>query len=107
MTSRTRALSLVFFLLGLVHTVSLLAAQATKNPSPKQHKQEASVPDAPHDPKQQAMELLPLLSERIDALKSPVWKVRLKTSLAQILATSNPQGARQLFEQSLQMLAGC
>jgi len=60
------------------------------------------VADAPHDPK--PMELLPLLSERIDALKSPVWKVRLKTSLAQILATSNPQGARQLFEQSLQML---
>ena len=62
------------------------------------------MPDPPHDPKQQAMELLPLLSERIDALKSAVWKVRLKTSLAQVLATNNPEGARQLFEQSLQIL---
>ena len=60
--------------------------------------------DPPQDPKQQAMELLPLLSERIDAFKSPVWKARLKTSLAQLLAINNPEGARQLFEQSLQIL---
>jgi len=105
MTSRRQALWLVLLLLGSVHTASPFAAQAKPTPSPKQTpKQEVSVPDPPQDPKQQAMELLPLLSERIDALKSPVWKVRLKTSLAQILATNNQKGARELFEQSLQIL---
>jgi hypothetical protein len=105
MTSKTRALSLVFLLLGSLLIISPSAAQTKRTPSPRQtHKQGVSVPDPPHDPKQQAMELLPLLSERIDALKSPVWKVRLKTSLAQLLAINNPEGARQLFEQSLQIL---
>ena len=50
------------------------------------------------------MELLPLLSERIDALKSPAWKIRLKGFLASVLAESNPEGAQQLFQQSLQSL---
>jgi hypothetical protein len=50
------------------------------------------------------MELLPLLLERIDTLKSPAWKVRLKGFLAGVLAESNPEGARQLFQQSLQTL---
>lgn len=61
MTSRTRALSLVLLLLGLVHTVSPFAAQTKRKSSPRQApKQEAPVPDPPHDPKQQVMELLPL-----------------------------------------------
>jgi len=105
MTSKTRALSLVFLLFGSLLTIAPSAAQTKRTPSPKRaHKQEVSVPDPPHDPKQQVMELLPLLSERIDTLKSPVWKVRLKTSLAQLLALNNPEAARQLFEQSLQVL---
>jgi hypothetical protein len=105
MTSRTRALSLILLLLGLVHIASPLAAQTNPKPSAKQApKQGVAVPDSPQDPKQQALELLPLLAERIDAIKSPVWKVRLKEGLATLLATHNPEGAWQLFEQSLQIL---
>ena len=105
MTSTTRALSLVLLLLGLLHTVSPLAAQTKRKSSPRQApKQEAPVPDSPQDPKQQAMELLPLLSERIDALNSPVWKARLKGFLAQLVATHNPEASRELFHRSLQSL---
>ena len=74
-------------------------------PSPKRaQKQDVSVPETRQDNRQQAMELLPLLLERIEALKSPAWKVRLKAFLAGVLAESNPEGARQLFQQSLQSL---
>lgn len=101
MTSKTRALSLVFLLLVSLLTIAPFGAQTKRTPSPKQPpKREVSVPDPQHDSKEQAMELLPLLAERIDVLKSPVWRVRLKASLAQTLATTNPVGAQQLFEQS-------
>lgn len=101
MTFKTRALSLVFLLLVSLLTFAPFGAQIKRAPSPKR---EVSVPDPQHDSKEQAMELLPLLAERIDALRSPVWRVRLKASLAQTLATTNPERARQLFEQSTQTL---
>jgi len=106
MTSKTRrALSLVSLLLMSLLTIAPFGAQTKRTPSPKQApKREVSVPDPQHDSDEQAMELLPLLAERIDALKSPVWKVRLKASLAETLATTNPEGARLLFEQSIQTL---
>jgi hypothetical protein len=103
MIFKPRALSLAFLLLVSLPSIVPFAAQTDRPPSPNQApKREVSV--APHDPKQQVTELLPLLSERIDVLKSPVWKVRLKTSLAELIAVNNPDGARQLFEQSLQIL---
>jgi len=105
MTSRTRAPWLVLLFLGLVHTASPFAAQTNRKPSRKQApKQKVSVPEPPQGNKQQAMELLPLLAERIDTLKSPAWKGHLKGFLAELLATHNPEGARQLFQQSLQAL---
>ena len=105
MTSGTRAFSLLLCLLGLLHTGSPFVAQAKKKPS-RRPAPNLEVPtlDPQQDYKQQALELLPLLSERIDAIKSPSWKVRLKAFLAELLATHNPEGARQLFQESLQSL---
>lgn len=105
MKSAAQALLLILLLFGSAQITSPFAAQTRRNPSPKQMaKQPASAPEPPQDFKQQAMELLPLLSERIDTLKSPVWKVRLKGFLAELLAQHNPEGARQLFQQSLHAL---
>ena len=105
MTSRTRGLLLILFFVGSLQAVSLYFAQTKMKPSPRRaQKPDVSVPGTQHDNRQQAMELLPLLSERIDALKSPAWKIRLKGFLASVLAESNPEGARQLFQQSLQSL---
>ncbi len=56
------------------------------------------------DHKQRALELLPLLSGQIDVLKSVVWRVRLKGFSTELLAKHDPNGARLLFEQSLQSL---
>ena len=93
MIFKPRALSLAFLLLVSLPSIAPFAAETHRPPSPNQApKREVSV--ASHDPKQQVTELLPLLSERIDVLKSPVWKVRLKTSLAQLIAVKNPDGAR-------------
>jgi len=105
MISKTRALSLSLVLLGLVQSASSFAAQTNRKPLPNQApKQKVSVPELPQDFKQQAMELLPLLSERIDTVKSPAWKIRLKGFLAELLATDNPEDARQMFQQGLQAL---
>lgn len=105
MTPRTRALSLALSFLGLVGASSSFTAQANKKPPLKTApKQEVSVPALSPDHKQHALELLPLLSERIDVLKSVAWKVRLKGLLAELLARHDQTSARQLFEQSLQSL---
>jgi len=106
MSSRTRGLFLILFFLGSLQAASPLLAQARVKASPKRAQQQnVSGPQTGQDNRQQALELLPLLSERIDALQSPAWKVRLKAFLATVLAESNPEAARQLFQQSLQSLA--
>ena len=105
MTSRTRGLLLILVFIGSLQAVSLYFAQTKMKPSPRRaQKPNVYVPGTQHENRQQAMELLPLLLERIEALKSPAWKVRLKGFLAGVLAESNPEGARQLFQQSLQSL---
>src|SRR5262245_49323928 len=105
MTSRTRDLTLVVALLGWVHAGSPLGAQATRKPTNEQARhRETSEHNASRDRQQRAIQLLPSLLERIDSLKSPAWKFRLKGYLASLLASLDPEGARQLFQQSLQGL---
>jgi len=105
MAAKTRALFLILLLLGLTHTTSSFSAQTNRKPSSKHAlKQKVTVPERPQNNEQQAMELLPLLSERIDTLKSPAWKGRLKAFLAELMAVHNAEGARQLFQQSVQVL---
>jgi hypothetical protein len=105
MATTARSLSLALLLFGLVHTCSALIAQTNRKPLPKRtSKPEAAMSEPSRDRKQQALELLPLLAERIDTLKSPVWKVRLNGFLAELLAAHNPEAARALFQQSLESL---
>src|SRR4030095_7927519 len=104
MTCKTRRLSLALFLLGSFLTIAPPVAQTRRTPLHKPGKQGDSVPGPDHDARQPAMEMPPVVLERIDGLKSPTWKGRLKASLAQTLVTNNPEGGRQLFEQSIQTL---
>jgi len=105
MASRTRGLVVVLLFLGSFQPASLFFAQTQRKLSPsRQQRQAASEPESRQDHRQQALELLPLLLEQIDALKSPTWKVRLKGFLAGVLAADNPEGAQQLFQQSFQNL---
>lgn|GEM_PF-2662049 len=105
MTSGTRGLVPILLFLGLLQAASPFAAQTRTRPSTKQaQRQDVSVSKTRQENRQQAMELLPLLMGRIDALRSPAWKVRLRAFLAGVLAERDPESARQLFQQSLQSL---
>src|SRR4026207_964001 len=96
-TSSARGLVLILLFLGSLQASSLFAAQTRTRPSPKQaQRQDVSVSETQQDHRQQAMELLPLLLERIDALRSPAWKIRLKAFLAGVFAERDPEAARQL-----------
>jgi hypothetical protein len=67
MTSRTRGLVSILFLLGSLQAASPFVAQARTRPSPKQaQRQDVSVSKIRQDNRQQAMELLPLVLERIE-----------------------------------------
>ena len=102
---RNAGLLAAFVLAGIASYRFAIRCPGQKKPSRRPApKLEVPTPDPQQDYKQQALELLPLLSERIDAIKSPSWKVRLKAFLAELLATHNPEGARQLFQESLQSL---
>jgi len=93
-TSGTRGLVPILLFLGLLQAASPFAAQTRTRPSTKQaQRQDVSVSKTRQENRQQAMELLPLLMGRIDALRSPAWKVRLRAFLAGVLAERDPESA--------------